>query len=299
MVDDDTATPRRVLADGRAFSVLLVDDQRIVGIALERLLASEQDIKLHCCYTALDAVARANELVPTVILQDLVLPDVHGLTLVRMFRANPSTAATPIVVLSGNDDAVTRTRALSEGASDYLVKLPSKVDLVACIRRHAGSAGETAAAEPVAAPAAAAAASGERATDILDRRFLLEIRRANTPGAADFAVMLIDDFTKEAASQLERLRDARRRQDMPALKATLHGLKGASMTMGARRLACVCAQMEDHVDRGSKGVVLSTLMSEIAQELITVRHALAGERQGCQSPITSVEPSCAQVADKG
>src|ERR1700736_5975208 len=137
MAYQEAATPRRVSADRRAISVLLVDDQRLVGAALERLLTSEEDMELHCCYSAVEAVARANEIGPTVILQDLVLPDIDGLTMVRRFRANPSTAATPIIVLSATDDSGTRARAMAEGADDYLVKLPAKIDLVACIRRHA------------------------------------------------------------------------------------------------------------------------------------------------------------------
>ena len=118
-------------------SVLLVDDHKFVGDVLGRLLATERDIALHCCYSAVDAVALANIINPTIILQDLILPGIDGLALLRMFRANPGTASTPVIVLSGNDDADSRARALGEGANDYLVKLPPKDALVACIRRHA------------------------------------------------------------------------------------------------------------------------------------------------------------------
>ena len=137
MADDEDPTSRRNLNDRRPICVLLVDDQRFVAAAVERLLAGEQDIELHCCFDAVDAVTRANQIGPTLILQDLVLPDIDGLTLVKMFRANPQTAGTPIIVLSGNGDAETRAKAISGGANDFLVKLPAKHDLVACIRRHA------------------------------------------------------------------------------------------------------------------------------------------------------------------
>jgi PleD family two-component response regulator len=83
-----------MLAERPAISVLLVDNQLQVGAALERLLTGEQDIELHCCYKGVDAIARAIDIRPTVVLQDLVLPDIDGLRMVRMFRANPPTAAT-------------------------------------------------------------------------------------------------------------------------------------------------------------------------------------------------------------
>ncbi len=94
-------TNRRSAEDRRQIVVLLVDDQAFVGAAVGRLLATEHDIGLHCCRNALDAIAVANQLNPTIILQDLVMPDIDGLTLVRLFRANPPTAETPVIVLSG------------------------------------------------------------------------------------------------------------------------------------------------------------------------------------------------------
>ena len=137
MANQEIETRPPMTGERRPISVLLVDDHRFVGNVLGRLLATEPDIALHCCYSAVDAIALANHINPTVILQDLILPDIDGLALVRMFRANEQTATTPVIVLSGNDDADSRDRARVEGANDYLVKLPPKDALIACIRRHA------------------------------------------------------------------------------------------------------------------------------------------------------------------
>ncbi len=92
--------------------------------------------------------------------------------------------------------------------------------------------------------------------------------------------MLIDEYIKEAASQLELLGDARQRQDVRALKAIAHSLKGSSMTMGARRLATLCTQMETHADSHPGGAVTSVLMRELDQEFLKVREALEAERKG-------------------
>jgi DNA-binding response OmpR family regulator len=216
-----------------------------------------------------------------VILQDLVLPDIDGLTMVRRFRANPSTAATPIIVLSANDDPGTRARALAGGADDYLVKLPARIDLVACIRRHVTTAAfEGRGRDGAAVSARATSASDQADNETLDRGVIAQFREGNTPGAPEFTLMLIDEFVKEAASQLELLRDAGKRQDVGVLKATAHSLKGSSLTMGARRLATLCAQMESHADRHPGGAVTSILMRELNQEFVKVREALEAERKG-------------------
>src|SRR6185369_425712 len=82
------------------------------------------------------AVALANQLQPTVILQDLVLPQIDGLEMLRRFRLNEGTAAVPIIVLSTKEEQIIKSRAFAGGANDYLVKLPDRVELVARIRYH-------------------------------------------------------------------------------------------------------------------------------------------------------------------
>lgn len=119
--------------------VLLIDDQVIVGEALRCMLEDEGDIELRFCANPARAMDEAVEFRPTVILQDLVMPDVDGLVLLRFFRANPATRATPIVVLSSKEDAITKQEAFKLGATDYLVKFPDKLEVVARIRAHSRS----------------------------------------------------------------------------------------------------------------------------------------------------------------
>jgi two-component system, chemotaxis family, response regulator WspR len=119
--------------------VLLVDDQPIVADAVRRMLAGEPDLDYHACTDPLVALKRAGEVEPTVILQDLVMPAMDGLTLVRLFRESPRTAGVPIIVMSSKEDPRDKSRAFAAGASDYVVKIPDKIELVARIRAHSRS----------------------------------------------------------------------------------------------------------------------------------------------------------------
>ncbi|MFP4528121.1 MAG: SpoIIE family protein phosphatase [Candidatus Kapaibacterium sp.] len=116
--------------------VLLVDDQAIVGEQVRRMLQPEEDIEFHFCQEPSKAVQTAAELNPTVILQDLVMPDIDGLTLVKFFRAHPQLKDVPMIVLSSKEEAVTKADSFATGANDYLVKLPDRIELVARIRYH-------------------------------------------------------------------------------------------------------------------------------------------------------------------
>src|SRR5262249_19690160 len=123
-------------AAGPGIVVLLVDDQPIIAEAVRRMLAGEPNVTLHYCQDPTQALQTANRVQPTVILQDLVMPEVDGLMLLKFFRANPATRDTPMIVLSSKEEPVVKAQAFALGASDYLVKLPDKVELIARIRHH-------------------------------------------------------------------------------------------------------------------------------------------------------------------
>lgn len=259
MIDQTRDAASAPPAIRRPIVVLLVDDQRFVGAAVGQLLAAESDIELHYCDRALDAVASATRVAPTVILQDLVMPDIDGLTLVGMYRTNPATAGTPVIVLSGNDDAATRAKSLAEGAADYLTKLPSRADLIACIRRHSVGAPEK---DPT-----------------LDSKVIAAFDEV---GAPEFTRRLIAQFVQEAEACVQTLREAATRGDRDVLRTAAHSLKGSSGIMGARRLAALCGRLETEMAASVETPVTPVLMSEIDQELIDVRVALMADRAGVQ-----------------
>ncbi|GAK57041.1 hypothetical protein U27_04005 [Candidatus Vecturithrix granuli] len=117
-------------------TVLLVDDQHIIGEEMRRMLSTEPDVDFHYCQNPVQALKLANKVTPTVILQDLVMPQIDGLTLVRYFRANLLTRDVPIIVLSVKEDAQTKVEAFALGANDYMVKFPDRLEVIARIRYH-------------------------------------------------------------------------------------------------------------------------------------------------------------------
>jgi two-component system, chemotaxis family, response regulator WspR len=119
--------------------VLLVDDQPIIGEAVRRSLVGQPDIDFHFCCEAMDAVEVAEKTKPTVILQDLIMPGIDGLSLVRQYRANPLIKDIPIIVLSTTEEPIVKSEAFTAGANDYLVKLPDKIELLARIRYHSSA----------------------------------------------------------------------------------------------------------------------------------------------------------------
>lgn len=120
-------------------TVLLIDDQLIIAEAMKLLLADETDIKLHFCQDPAAAINMALKVQPTVILLDLVMPGCDGLTLLKFFRAKAETKDIPIIVLSSKEEPKIKAEAFLEGANDYIVKLPDKIEVLARIRYHSNS----------------------------------------------------------------------------------------------------------------------------------------------------------------
>ena len=118
-------------------TVLLVDDQPIVGETVRRMLLGESDIVFHYCKDATKAVERAVEIKPTVIppgSRDARDRRPHaGQTLPR---ERIGRARLPMIVLSTKEDPKVKAEAFGLGANDYIVKLPDRLELLARIRYH-------------------------------------------------------------------------------------------------------------------------------------------------------------------
>jgi len=116
--------------------VLLVDEQPLMHKGVRKMLAEASDIEVHSCLEGLKAVALAEHLGPTVILQDINMPDINGLDLLAEYRKHPAIAEVPVIMLSGTSAAEVKADAFGRGADDYIVKMPHPIELIARIRHH-------------------------------------------------------------------------------------------------------------------------------------------------------------------
>lgn len=135
--------------------VLIVDDHAVVRGGLEQLLATADDMAMAAtAVNGEEAIARAAELAPDVILMDLSMPVLDGIEATRrIVAANP--AARVIVLTSFSDDRRILD-ALAAGATGYLLKHAGPDELLGAIR---------------------AAAAGDAPLDPKAARVLLDSRR--------------------------------------------------------------------------------------------------------------------------
>ncbi|MET9364067.1 response regulator transcription factor [Streptomyces sp. NPDC006632] len=111
--------------------ILIVDDEPAVREALQRSLAFE-GYGTEVAVDGLDALTRAEAYQPELIVLDIQMPRMDGLTAARRLRAGGST--TPILMLTARDTVGDRVTGLDAGADDYLVKPFELDELFARIR---------------------------------------------------------------------------------------------------------------------------------------------------------------------
>lgn len=123
--------------------ILVVEDDDAIRTAVRRGL-QDRGLAVATAATGLAGLEHVLKEGPEVVLLDLGLPDIDGLTLISMIRA---ASEVPIIVITAQDDDPTMVRALDGGADDYVVK-PFGTDHVAARIRAVLRRGGRAAAAP-------------------------------------------------------------------------------------------------------------------------------------------------------
>jgi two-component system phosphate regulon response regulator PhoB len=123
--------------------VLIVDDERDLRTLVDFNL-QKAGWRTAQASTGAEALARARSLHPNVIILDLNLPDVSGMDVCRLLRAEAETRELPILMLTARGSEEDRVQGLEIGADDYLPKPFSLRELVlrveAVSRRRPGAA---------------------------------------------------------------------------------------------------------------------------------------------------------------
>jgi NarL family two-component system response regulator LiaR len=122
----------------RPIRVLIADDHAIVRKGIRALLATEPDVQvLGEARNGSEAIALARRLEPEVILMDLVMPEVDGITAIRHIRASLPGVCILVLTSFATDDKI--LPAIKAGALGYLLKDSGPEDLVRAIRQvHRG-----------------------------------------------------------------------------------------------------------------------------------------------------------------
>lgn len=122
-------------------SILIIDDDHELASMLQSIFSHKgyKTLVAHSAAQVASLLAQNNEQTPwpvSLILLDLMMPQVDGGELYGWLRAHPKTTDTPIVVLSAIDSIEKRVELLNKGADDYIVKPCPVEELLARVSIH-------------------------------------------------------------------------------------------------------------------------------------------------------------------
>jgi two-component system alkaline phosphatase synthesis response regulator PhoP/two-component system response regulator VicR len=114
--------------------ILVVDDDeeiiRVVQIPLEA-----QGYDVVSAYNGLQALQHTARELPDLIVLDVAMPEMDGLTVLEHLKGNPSTAHIPVIMLSAKDQVSDISRGWNSGADFYWTKPFNAIQLSVLVKR--------------------------------------------------------------------------------------------------------------------------------------------------------------------
>jgi pilus assembly protein CpaE len=182
--------------------VLVVDDVSETRENIRKLLQFEADIEVvGAARSGREAVQLSDELKPDVILMDINMPDMDGITATEMIRQRSPIAQ--IIILSVQGDPNYMRRAMLAGARDFLTKPPMADELISAVRRAGDMARlERSKSAQVAAASASMIAQPVLGSGMTDGRIIMVYSPKGGSGvttvAVNLAITLNNDETRAA-----------------------------------------------------------------------------------------------------
>jgi CheY-like chemotaxis protein/nitrogen-specific signal transduction histidine kinase/HPt (histidine-containing phosphotransfer) domain-containing protein len=217
---------------------------------------------------ALDLLARTPDRFD-VVLMDIQMPVMDGLTAARRIRDDLGLADLPIVAMTANAMASDRDDCLAAGMNDHVGK-PFDIDvLVARLRRHTGRA------DAAAAPAACADLSRETTLAAIAADVDIAAAMQRLDGKRDVYRRLLASFVDDLSRWPAQLRSGCADAGPEATLRRLHSLKGLAATLGATSLSASAAAEEKRIPAEGPGASFAAAIERVCRAIDAGRPALA------------------------
>lgn len=251
-------------APSRKARILLVEDsplnQQITLKQLETLGYGADVVG-----NGLEALEALQRIPYQIVLMDCQMPDMDGYEATWQIRnrekEQSSSSKVYIIALTANTKPQDRERCLNSGMDDYVCKPVQLVELEVALQRAGVDPAEAQAAAGVIDPFAMAG--------------LRQLRKANQP---DPVSELINLFLQEAPPQFLAIEKAILEGNMSATLGAASSLKGNAANLGARRLASLCAELEEQAWAGTLQDA-APILEQAKAEFTRVQFALEREKK--------------------
>jgi two-component system sensor histidine kinase/response regulator len=287
-----TTTAEIDLRPIRGAHVLLVEDNELNREVAIGLLQDAQ-LSLDTAENGEVAVQKISHQEYDLVLMDMQMPVMDGVTATKAIRSNPRFQFLPIIAMTANAMDRDRRMCLEAGMNDHLTKPidPDKL-FEALLRWITPRLYSTAAAQSAitTGPGSPVAAADSLVISGIDTATALK----RTGGNLKRYESLLQRFAESQATVVSDIRAAIMAKDILTAQRLAHSLKGAAANLGVSTLAEVAAKAESAID-SNQGIplALETLSHSLDSALDAIRSALPTESAADSSAVAANNPAIA------
>jgi two-component system, sensor histidine kinase and response regulator len=286
--------PTIELARLRGARVLLAEDNELnQEVALG--LLKDANLIIEVADNGQIAVEMAGSRSYDVVLMDMQMPVMDGVTATKAIRSHAQLRNLPIIAMTANVMAADREKCIEAGMNDHVAKPIDPTELFATLLRWIKPRDGNGAAPPAALPAATLSTPpGDPGSDRLLEIPGVDTKSAlrRTGGNRKRYESLLRKFAQPNAAGVEEIRSALAAGDTQAAARAAHSLKGAAANLGATALAEVAAKTETAVHLG-QGVdeALRSLAVSFDTVVAAIRSSVPPEPVAPVSGSAAADPS--------
>jgi two-component system sensor histidine kinase/response regulator len=296
---DAPAASTQELSRLRGAKILLAEDNELnQEVALGLLEDAKMSIELAA--NGEEAVRMASTKKYDLVLMDMQMPVMDGVTATKAIRSKPELSNLPIIAMTANVMAADREKCIEAGMNDHVAKPIDPDELFAGLLRWIKPREGVGAPAQGAAPTVSVSAAAAKAPDAetlaipgIDTKAAL--RRAG--GSLKRYESLLRKFAQPSAGGVEEIRRALAAGDTETAARAAHSIKGSAANLGAAAIAEVAAKAESAILSG-QGIeeALRSLETSFATTAAAIRAALpsetvaGGNGGGSVDPATILEP---------
>jgi len=266
------------LAKRNPLRILLVEDHGInqkLALSTMDLMGYHADLAANGV-EALDALRRQPY---DLVLMDLHMPEMDGLTATRRIRSDfPSEKQPRIVAMTAGVRPADRRACAEAGMDGYLAKPFQVAELQALLEQSRSlESAPPAPRDPAAEEEEEARCGSFAPPSVLDPKWIAELQEVEDATGRPLVSQLIDDFLADESRLLTELREAVAAGDRETAERLAHSLKGSAATLGADRLAAVARAAENAFAAGELADAAARI-EHLAEELARVEPLLLEQK---------------------
>lgn len=211
---------------GEKLKILVVDDSDLILHALKNFF-KEYQFEVVTCHDGLEGIQKVMELKPTLIILDLMMPNLDGVKMLNVIKLMSDVKDIPVIVISGNTNKRNVLAAIEAGADKVLSK-PLKKELLK-----------------------------KSISEILGSEFLKKVKRQESSQDIDKADLefmneLRKYFLNSFTSKVDLMKDVLAKEDLANLRFVFHELKGSGSSIGVPELTRIGHEVEQKIDNRYK-----------------------------------------------